>query len=198
VDAVIASMSIPLIFEPVRIRGTHDSMYFADGGLLLNFPWSAFETRTSLGFWLVESPKSFDSLLIAEERIRMQGKNAPSGVPGLHVVVWNLQRSLIRRISVGEHHQFLRGPRRPRHHVIPLFTNASGLDFAKVDVSFSSEMIRRGIFLAAMHYLAIPASEEAWGSSWCQIMTAFASLYENVTAEVMRRICIQQVGSDVG
>jgi predicted acylesterase/phospholipase RssA len=192
VDAVIASMSIPLIFRPVQIRGIHPSLYFADGGVQLNFPWSAFVPGLSLGIWIVESPKKVDPLEEIEHKCRTQGPGAPSGVPGLRVVFRNLQRSLLRRLTVAEQHQFLLGPRHPRHHVIALFTDAGAMDFGRLDVPFASEMLRRGIFLAALHYLAIPVIHEAPGTSWGNVMTAVASLYENVPAEVLRRLVAQQ------
>ena len=161
-------------------------MYFADGGVLLSFPWSAFAPEQSIGFWIVESPKQLESLEDTEKKLISMGADAPSGVPGLHVVLLNLQRSLIRRTSVADQHQFLLGPRKPRHHVIPLYTHENSINFAMVDISFSSEMLRRGIFLAALHYLAIPSAEEVDGTSWMKIISTLASLYADVPGALLR------------
>lgn len=68
-DAVAASISIPFIFEPRRVKQDGGVMELVDGGLLSNFPaWVFDDERCSagpltptFGFKLVEQPKKSES-----------------------------------------------------------------------------------------------------------------------------------------
>jgi len=57
VDAVLASMSIPVVWEPVEI----DGQLCVDGGLVDNFPMGVWPDGEALGFW-VDSQASIDWL----------------------------------------------------------------------------------------------------------------------------------------
>lgn len=57
VDAVLASMSIPVVWEPVEI----DGQLLVDGGLVDNFPMGVWPEGEALGFW-VDSQSSIDWL----------------------------------------------------------------------------------------------------------------------------------------
>ncbi|MFA6366126.1 MAG: patatin-like phospholipase family protein [Candidatus Hydrogenedentales bacterium] len=102
--AVRISMSIPLFFEavPFRYPGTDDSQYFADGGVMWNYPISIFDdpkfgkkfskgmNEETLGFFLYTSPESteykevkgmmdyigalFESLLLVQEQLVLYGE----------------------------------------------------------------------------------------------------------------------------
>jgi predicted acylesterase/phospholipase RssA len=60
VDVVIASMSLPLLFPPIKIDGD----LYVDGGIVLNFPISAFEPSRTLGLWLRTKPSSLTTVAL--------------------------------------------------------------------------------------------------------------------------------------
>jgi predicted acylesterase/phospholipase RssA len=81
IDALKASMSLPPLFPPQRLLRNNEQHYFADGGIVNNFPLYAMPT-TTLGFNLIQrrfqmhdilaSPKPFLSYLASALEIAVR------------------------------------------------------------------------------------------------------------------------------
>ena len=172
-DSIIASMSLPIIFKPVTIRGISPSLYFSDGGLLLNFPWDIFPSNESVGFWLTEIQTPFKTLEQCDSLF------PGASVPSLHDVALSLIRNVTRQICEHDQKRFLCGDAALCQHIIALYTDTSGLDFAYVDDEFISNNVRKGILLTFLHYLCIEKSSE--GTTWEDSLTALVSFYKSQT-----------------
>lgn len=102
--AVRISMSIPVFFEAIEYQypGTHEPQYYADGGIMWNYPVNIFDDRKygrsiadgineeTLGFFIFTSPEStrykpvksmtdyitalFESLLLVQEHLVIQSE----------------------------------------------------------------------------------------------------------------------------
>ncbi len=173
IDAIIASMSLPIIFKPVTIRGVFPSLYFSDGGLLLNFPWDIFPSLESVGFWLTEIQTPFKTLQECDALF------PGASVPSLHDVALSLIRNVTRQICIYDQKRFLCGDKTLCQHIIALYTDTSGLDFACVDDEFISNNVCKGILLTFLHYLCIEQASE--GTKWEDCVTALASFYKSQT-----------------
>jgi len=172
VDAIIASMSIPIIFQPVKIRGISASLYFSDGGLLLNFPWEIFPANQSIGFWLTEVPTPFKTVHECSQVGSVE-------VPGLHIVALSLIRNVTRQINVHDQKKFLHGDPVLRQHIIPLYTEIGGLDFVQVDHMLIRNYVHKGILLTLLHYLSIKPERASCGTKWQDCFAALASIYHS-------------------
>jgi hypothetical protein len=189
VDAVISSMSIPVLFRPVRIRGLHPSMYFVDGGVLDNFPFHKFPNESTIGLWITELPSQVTPTLEqASGHLELIG--ASHDPPSLVALALSLEMSLIKRLTLKEHESFF-SPHVEQHRVrniIPLFVRGSGLDMAALQPQHAAELLRNGILMAAIHFLARD-------SQCVDVFVALFSLYEHLFVRVIRMFFGQLVSA---
>ncbi len=174
-DAVIASMSIPLIFPPVRIRGMNSSLWFSDGGVMLNFPWKCFPPMKTLGFWLLDPPIS-SSYLQKVQNPATENDAVPLGPPPFHTIVLSLQRSLLKSLGSAEKQQFLTANTSESRNVIPLYNSAAGYNFGLLTSEFMQRLVKKGAFLAWMHFMGISPSDSLEGADWRTSTRAFLSV----------------------
>jgi NTE family protein len=74
VDAVRASASIPYFFEPVTLAGVRGSSTLVDGGLLSNYPISAFDR-------LDENPPRWPTIGVRLDALGLDGGDRPAPSP---------------------------------------------------------------------------------------------------------------------
>jgi hypothetical protein len=175
-DAVIASMSVPIMFSPVRIRGIHHSLWFSDGGVMSNFPWKAFPSKRCIGFRVSCASKKPCILKDLEEEAQMS--DTLSDAPGMHVIGICLQKSFMKSICVKEDEMYLKKSSLGSH-VINLLSDSGPFDVSTLNSKHMNLMFHRGIMLAYIHYLAVTSEEcmELDYSLWRSLTACFFSLY---------------------
>ena len=194
IDAVIASMSIPIVFEPQRIRGLHRCMYFVDGAVLINFPIHLFPPQHTLGLWLTDLPRSLCPTLEEVGRMLDQ-QEASEDPPSIAMLMVSVELSLCKRLSHSEQKHIFSEHAHPscRPHIIPLFTSIPGIDLSATELRTSGDMVRRGMWLAALHYFAKP--EQA--TCAYNVLVVLWSLYGNVCIHVLKRFLISRIANGV-
>ncbi len=172
VDAVLASMSLPAIFRPMRIRGLPS--WYADGGLAVNFAFPR-QAEGVLGLWLCDAAKLHEPV----EPSTVDSDRPPSL---LHIL-----RSMQHALLASQENYFgafvapdLAG------HVMRLTTDHRGFRLNLCSVAHVASLCRRGIWLACVHMLV---SGPTTGRGL--VLSALASLYPHVLSILLEKANIR-------